>query len=193
MREEGRLDRRLKSAQLKCPASVEDVDFRARRGLDKDTFLDLAELSFMDRAGNVIFTGATGLGKTYLAGRARRRGRSALDRRVTKLLFELSLTRADGTYLKALEKLAKADLLILDDWDLAAVKGQAANDLMDVIDDRARTRSTIVGSQLPVSEWHHLVSDPSIADALLDRLVHRSVRAELKGGSMRKETPPDSR
>lgn len=197
VREEGRLDRRLKSAQLKCPASVEDVDFRARRGLDKDVFLDLAELSFLDRAGNVIFTGATGLGKTYLAcalaDRACRRGRSALYRRVPKLLFELSLARADGTYLKTLEKLAKVDLLILDDWGLAAVEGQAANDLMDVIDDRAGTRSTIVGSQLPVSEWHHLVSDPSIADALLDRLVHRSVRVELKGGSMRKEMPPDSR
>jgi len=191
VREEGRLDRRLKSAQLKCPASVEDVDFRASRGLDKEVFLDLAELAFLDRAGNVILTGATGLGKTYLAcalaDRACRRGRTALYRRVPKLMFELSLARADGTYLKALEKLAKVDLLILDDWGLVAVEGQSANDLMDVIDDRAGTRSTIVGSQLPVSEWHHLVSDPSIADALLDRLVHRSVRIELKGGSMRKE------
>lgn len=195
-REQGRLARRLKNAGLRCNASVEEVDFRAKRGLERNVFLDLAELSFVTGAGNVILTGATGLGKTYLAcalaDRACRRGHSALYKRVPKLIFELSLARADGSYLKALERLAKVDLLILDDWGLVAVEGQAANDLMDVIDDRAGVRSTIVGSQLPVSEWHHLVSDPSIADALLDRLVHRSVRIELKGGSMRKQPPPPS-
>ena len=194
-REEARLARRLKNAQLRCGASVEEVDFRAVRGLDREVFLDLAEITFIKNAGNVILTGATGLGKTYLAcalaDRACRRGHTALYKRVPKLIFELSLARADGSYLKALEKLAKVDLLILDDWGLVAVEGQAANDLMDVIDDRAGIRSTIVGSQLPVAEWHHLVSDPSIADALLDRLVHRAVRIELKGGSMRKETPKD--
>ncbi len=193
VREEARLQRRLKSAQLKCDASVEEVDFRAKRGLDREVFLDLTELSFLSSAGNVILTGATGLGKTYLAcalaDRACRRGHTALYRRVPKLVFELSLARADGSYLRALDKLAKVDLLVLDDWGLVAVEGQSANDLMDVIDDRAGTRSTVVGSQLPISEWHHLVSDPSIADALLDRLVHRAVRIELKGGSMRKEAP----
>jgi DNA replication protein DnaC len=193
VREEARLVRRLKNAQLKCDASVEEVDFRAKRGLDHDVFLDLAELSFLKSAGNAILTGATGLGKTYLAcalaDRACRRGHTALYKRVPKLVFELSLARADGSYLKALDKLAKVDLLILDDWGLVAVEGQSANDLMDVVDDRAQTRSTIVGSQLPVAEWHHLVTDPSIADALLDRLVHRAVRIELKGGSMRKEAP----
>lgn len=192
-REEGRLARRLKNAQLKVDASIEEIDFRAKRGLDRDVLLDLAELSFIRAAGNVILTGATGLGKTYLAcalaDRACRRGHTALYKRVPKLVFELSLARADGSYLKALEKLAKVDLLILDDWGLVALEGQAANDLMDVIDDRAGVRSTIVGSQLPISEWHHLIADPSIADALLDRLVHRAVRIELKGGSMRKEAP----
>ena len=91
--------------------------------------------------------------------------------------------------LKALEKLAKVELLVLDDWGLASVEGQAANDLMDVIDDRAGVRSTIVASQLPVSEWHHLVSDPSVADALLNRLLHRATRIELKGESLRKREP----
>ena len=192
-RESARLARRLKSAQLKTAASIEEVDFRAKRGLERDVLLDLAELSFLGAAGNVILTGATGLGKTYLAcalaDRACRRGYSALYKRVPKLVYELALARADGSYLKAIDKLAKVDLLILDDWGLVTVEGQAANDLMDVIDDRAGVRSTIVGSQLPISEWHHLVSDPSIADALLDRLVHRAVRIELKGGSMRKEAP----
>jgi DNA replication protein DnaC len=189
-REEGRLARRTKAAQLKLEASVEEIDFRAARGLDRATFLELAELGFLRSAGNVIVTGATGLGKTYLAcalaDRALRRGHTALYRRVPKLIFELALARADGSYLKALEKIAKVELLVLDDWGLATVEGQAANDLMDVIDDRTGVRSTIVSSQLPVSDWHHLINDPSIADALLDRLVHRSVRIELKGESMRR-------
>ena len=114
-----------------------------------------------------------------------------LYKRLPKLIFELALSRADGSYLKALEKLAKVELLVLDDWGLAVVEGQAANDLMDVVDDRAGTRSTIVSSQLPVGEWHHLVADPSIADALLDRLLHRAVRIELKGESLRRRSPKD--
>ena len=194
-REEGRLARRLKAAQLKIEASIEEVDFRAPRGLDRATFMELAELGFLRSVGNVIMTGATGLGKTYLAcalaDRALRRGHTALYRRLPKLIFELALARADGSYLKALERIAKVELLVLDDWGLSQVEGQAANDLMDVIDDRAGVRSTIVASQLPVSDWHHVINDPSIADALLDRLVHRSVRIELKGESLRKR-PPES-
>jgi DNA replication protein DnaC len=139
---------------------------------------------------------STGLGKTYLAcalaDRACRRGFSAAYCRLPRLVFELALARADGSYLRALEKLARVELLVLDDWGLAVVEGQAANDLMDVIDDRAGMRSTIVASQLPVSKWHHLVADPSIADALLDRLLHKAVRIELKGESLRKRTPPDA-
>lgn len=192
-REEGRLARRLKAAQLKMEASLEEVDFRSSRGLDRGAFLELGELGFLRQAGNVIITGATGLGKTYLAcalaDRALRRGHTALYRRVPKLIFELALARADGSYLKTLEKLAKVDLLVLDDWGLAQVEGQAANDLMDVVDDRAGVRSTIVSSQLPVSDWHHLIADPSIADAVLDRLVHRSVRIELTGESLRRRAP----
>ncbi len=192
-REEGRLARRTKAAQLKMEASVEEVDFRSPRGLDRGAFLELCELGFLRSAGNVIITGATGLGKTYLAcalaDRALRRGHTALYRRVPKLVFELALARADGSYLKTLEKIAKVDLLALDDWGLAQVEGQAANDLMDVIDDRAGVRSTVVSSQLPVSDWHHLIVDPSIADAVLDRLVHRSVRVELTGESLRRRTP----
>jgi DNA replication protein DnaC len=192
-REEGRLARRLKNAQLKVDASIEEIDYHAARGLDRCVVADLAELSFLRAAGNIIVTGATGLGKTYLAcaiaDRACRRGHTALYKRVPRLIFELSLARADGSYLKALEKIARIDLLILDDWGISALEVQAANDLMDVIDDRAGRSSTIVTSQLPVSEWHHLIADPSVADALLDRLVHRAVRLELKGGSMRKEAP----
>lgn len=192
-REEGRLARRLKNAALKVDASIEEIDFAAARGLDRTVVADLAELSFLRAAGNIIVTGATGLGKTYLAcaiaDRACRCGHTALYKRMPKLVFELSLARADGSYLKALEKIAKVDLLILDDWGIAALEVQAANDIMDLVDDRSGRSSTIVTSQLPVSEWHHLIADPSVADALLDRLVHRAVRLELKGGSMRKEAP----
>ena len=134
-----------------------------------------------------------GLGKTYLAcalaDRAARRGRSVLYKRLPKLLFELALARADGSYLKALEKLAKVELRVLDDWGLAVVEGQAASDVMDVVDDRAAVRSTIVASQLSVTKWHHLVADPSIADALLDRLLHRALRIKSKGAALRERTP----
>lgn len=192
-REEARLVRRLKNAKLKVDASIEEIDFAASRGLDRAVISDLAELSFLRSAGNVIVTGATGLGKTYLAcaiaDRACRRGHTALYKRVPRFTFELSLARADGSYLKALEKIAKVDLLILDDWGLSSLEVQAAADLMDVVDDRAGRSSTIVTGQLPISEWHHLIADPSVADALLDRLVHRAVRIELKGGSMRREAP----
>jgi len=192
-REEGRLARRLKNAQLKVDASIEEIDYAASRGLDRAVVADLGELSFLKASANVIVTGATGAGKTYLAcaiaDRACRRGHTALYKRLARLLFELKIARADGSYLKTLEKLAKVELLILDDWGLAALEPQAANDLMDVIDDRAGRSSTIVTSQLPVSEWHRLIADPSVADALLDRLVHTAVRIELKGGSMRKEPP----
>lgn len=131
---------------------------------------------------------SVGTGQAH-ADRTLRRGHTALYRRVPKLVFELALARADGSYLKTLERIAKVELLLLDDWGLAQVEGQAANDLMDVIDDRAGVRSTVIASQLPVSDWHHLIADPSIADTVLDRLVHRSVRIELTGESMRRRTP----
>lgn len=192
-REESRLLRRLKNANLRVAGSIEEIDFRTPRGLDREVVLDLAGLGFVAGAGNVIITGPTGLGKTYLAcalaDRACRRGHSASYRRVPRLVFELALARADGTYLKAIAAIAKVDVLILDDWGLSTLDAQASSDIMDVIDDRAGLRSTIVTSQLPVSEWHSLITDPSIADALLDRLVHRAVRIELKGDSMRKEAP----
>lgn len=193
VREEARLARRLKNARLKIDASIEEIDFAQARGLDRSVVADLGEMSFLKAAGNVIITGATGLGKTYLAcaiaDRACRRGHTALYKRVGPLVFELKVARADGSYLKMLEKLAKVELLVLDDWGLSALEAQAANDLMDVVDDRSGRSSTIVTSQLPVSEWHRLIADPSVADALLDRLVHRAVRIELKGGSMRKQAP----
>jgi DNA replication protein DnaC len=189
-REDNRLARRLKTARLRVSGSVEEVDFTTPRGLDRDVFLDLAAGRYLREHHNVIFSGATGLGKTYLAcalaDKACRDGFSSLYYRLPRLGFELALSRADGSYLKLLASLAKADLLILDDWGLAPLEGQAQHDLLEVIDDRTGRRSTIIATQIPVSEWHHLLPDPTVADAVLDRLVHNAVRLELKGGSMRK-------
>lgn len=190
-REENRLLRRLKAAHLKVPASVEEVDFRTPRGLNRDIFIDLAAGGYLRHHHNVILTGATGLGKTYLAcalaDKAMRDGFTARYYRLPRLVFELALARADGSYLKILTGLAKVDLLILDDWGMAPLEGQAQHDLLEVIDDRTQTRSTLIAGQVPVGEWHRLIADPTVADAVLDRLVHNAVRIDLKGGSMRKK------
>ena len=191
-REDNRLSRRLKTARLRVPASVEEVDFATPRGLDREVFLSLTAGRYLKEHHNVIICGATGLGKTYLAcalaDKACRDGLTARYYRLPRLTFELALARADGSYLKLLGMLAKVDLLILDDWGLAPLEGQAQHDLLEVIDDRTQNRSTLVASQVPTSGWHQLMSDPTVADAVLDRLVHNAVRIELKGGSMRKKT-----
>jgi DNA replication protein DnaC len=191
-REENRLARRLKAARLKVPASVEEVDLHTPRGLDRQVFLSLVGGDYLRQHHNLIIAGATGVGKTFLAcalaDKACRDGFSARYYRLPRLSFELALARADGSYLKLLSGLAKADLLILDDWGIAALEGQAQHDLLEVIDDRAQAHSTLVASQVPPSEWHQLFADPTVADAVLDRLLHNAIRIDLKGGSMRKKT-----
>ena len=191
-REENRLTRRLKAARLKVPASVEEVDLHTPRGLDRQVFLALVGGDYLRNHHNLLISGATGVGKTFLAcalaDKACRDGFGARYFRLPRLLFELALARADGSYLKLLAGLAKADLLILDDWGIAPLEGQAQHDLLEVIDDRAQSRSTLVASQVPPGEWHQLFTDPTVADAVLDRLLHNAVRIDLKGGSMRKKT-----
>jgi DNA replication protein DnaC len=190
-REENRLTRRLKAARLKVPGSVEEVDLHSPRGLDRQVFLSLVGGDYLRNHHNLVISGPTGVGKTFLAcalaDKACRDGFSARYFRLPRLLFELALARADGSYLKLLAQLAKADLLILDDWGIAPLEGQAQHDLLEVIDDRAQSGSTLVASQVPPSEWHQLFTDPTVADAVLDRLLHNAVRIDLKGGSMRKK------
>jgi len=189
-RETRRLKRRLKQSKMSQEASIEDLDFRAPRGLDKALVATLAGCGWIKRQLNVIITGPTGVGKSYvataLAHKACLEGYNALYQKLSRLLDELRIARADGTYGKRLVQLSKIDVLILDDWGLANLTPDSQRHLLEVLDDRHGKRSTIVTSQLPVDQWHEAMPDPTIADAILDRLIHNAYRIELKGESMRK-------
>lgn len=189
-RETRRLKRRLKQAKLPMEASIEDVDFQAPRGLEKALIATLAGCGWITRHLNVIVTGPTGVGKSYvasaLAHKACLEGYKALYQKLSRLLDELRIARADGTYGKRLVQLSKLHVLILDDWGLANLTPDSQRHLLEVLDDRHGKRSTIVTSQLPVDQWHEAMPDPTIADAILDRLVHNAYRIELTGESMRK-------
>ena len=189
-RQERKLSRRLSIAKLREQACIEDVDYRHPRKLDRTVMQRLATCNWIEASENVIITGATGIGKTWLAcalaNKACREGHSAIYARVPRLLHKLQIARADGTYIRELTRLQKARVLVLDDLGLAPLGEQERQDMLEVIEDRHGRASTIVASQLPVSKWHDTVGDPSIADAILDRIVNRAHRLELKGGTMRK-------
>jgi DNA replication protein DnaC len=191
-RENQRLHRALKEAKLKLSqACVEDIDYPARRELDRAQIRQLATCRWVAEHHNILITGATGTGKTFvacaLAQRACRSGHRALYRRASRLFDELTLARADGTYARLLQRLARIDVLVIDDWALAAVNEQERQDLLEILEDRHGTRSTIVTSQLPVPKWHAHIGDPTLADAICDRLLHNAHRLVLKGPSRRKE------
>jgi DNA replication protein DnaC len=190
-RESRRLQRRLKGAKLKQPAAcIEDIDFRGSRGLDRGVLLALASGHWITAHQNCIVTGPTGAGKTFVAcalgHRACRLGHSVAYHRVSRLLADLALARAAGTLGSLTRKLAKTELLLLDDWALTTLTIDQAQDLLDVLEDRAGVGSTLIATQVPVSQWHARIGDPTIADAILDRLVHGAHRIELRGESMRK-------
>lgn len=190
-RENRRLARHLKSARLRSDAVIEDLDLRTPRGLDRATVLSLAESHWVTAHRNVLITGPTGVGKTYLAcalaHSAIRRGHTALYLRVPRLLDQLVLARADGRLPRLMASWARVDVLVLDDLGLQPVPAPRAADLLEVIEDRSGTRSTIVTSQLPVGHWHEALGDPTVADAILDRLVHGAHRLELRGDSRRRQ------
>ncbi len=191
-----RLTARLRRAKLREQAAIEDIDWRVRRGLDKGQILRLASCQWIAEHLNVLITGKAGVGKTFLAcafgHKACREGYTALYLRVPRLFRALAIARGDGSYEKLLKRYARTDLLVLDDWGLAPLGPTDRRDLLEILEDRYGARSTIVASQLPVKSWYEVIGDPTLADAILDRLVHNAYRVAMDGDSMRSNQAPDS-
>ena len=190
-RQNRRFKTRLRKAKLRQNACLEDIDFRHPRGLDKSVIMQLASGQWIKEANNLLIVGPTGVGKTYLAcalaHKACQHDYSALYFRLPRLLQQLDIAKGDGRYEKLLKSFAKTNLLIIDDWGLKKLIKEQSHDLLEIFEDRHRLRSTLITSQLPVEHWHEIIGNPTLADAILDRLVHNAYRINLKGESMRKK------
>jgi DNA replication protein DnaC len=191
-----KLQRALKAAKLRHPATIEDVDFRRHRGLERAQILTLAESHWVQAHQSVVIVGATGLGKTYLAcaltNAAIRRGHTALYLRGPRLLDDIAIARAEGRLARLLASWARLDVLLIDDFLIRPLRPDQAADVLEVIEDRVQLRSTIVTSQLPIAMWHEALAEPTVADGILDRLLQNVHRIELHGESMRRGTHDDT-
>jgi DNA replication protein DnaC len=189
-REHRKQDRLVRQARFKLRATIQDIDYQHPRNIKQDQIARLAQGEWIDRAQNLLITGPCGTGKTYLAcalgHNACLQGYSVRYFRLSRLLLELTHAKADGSYQKLLKQIAKTDLVLIDDWGLEALTAAQRNDLMEIMDDRHGATSTVMISQLPTDEWYAAIGDNTLADAILDRLMHNAHRLPLKGESMRK-------
>lgn len=189
-RRDGRTQRRLKAAGFPMQATIEDLDFSPERGLDRRLILELSQCTWVDKALNILLLGATGTGKSFLAsslgGAACRLGYSVRYLHTARFHLTLQHARQDGSYLTLLRSLSKTDVLILDDWMRDPIPLAAAQDLLEIFDDRFNHAATIIVSQVPVSDWHARFSDPTLADAIMDRIVYNAYKISLRGDSQRK-------
>ena len=189
-RERRKQQRLVKAAKFKLNANAREIDYEHPRGLKQSVMASLLQCNWLNKAQNILLTGSCGTGKTWLAcalgHTACMKGYRVKYYRISRLMLELSQSKADGSYTKMLRSIDRIDLLILDDWGLEALNAAQRNDLMEIMDDRHGSASTLVASQLPTSEWYQSIGDNTLADAILDRLMHNSHRINLKGESMRK-------
>ena len=190
VRENKKLKSRLRTAKLRLNACVEDLDFKQPRGMDKGQVMSLASCRWISDHDNCLIVGPTGAGKSYLAcafgQKACREGHRVLYLRFPRLFEELAISRVDGKYLKLLANLAKFDLLILDDWASMPLVDEQRRALFEILEDRYDRKSTLVAAQIPVEKWHEALGNPTLSDAILDRLVHNAHKITMKGESMRK-------
>jgi len=189
-KEDRKVKRLLRNAKLKINACMEDIDYRVPRGIDKSVMLRLSSCDWIESAQNIIITGPTGSGKTYLAcslaNKACRRGYPSIYKREPRLFQEVAIARADGSYPKFMNKMAKTKVLVIDDFCIAPLTDIERHDLLEVIEDRQDLSSVIIATQIPIEKWFDSIGDPTIADAILDRLIHNAHKINLKGESMRK-------